>query len=68
MKKVVGNVVVVVLACLYLLAKGSYKAVEEFREEIQPIVGEIHLLQCILLFCMGIFTLGFAGVLMAVMR
>ena len=72
MKKVVANVVVLVWASLYLLvlnvAETAGSVRREFKETFLPVVGEIPLLQCVLILCIGIFTIGFAGLFMALMR
>ena len=72
MKKVVVNIVVLVWASLYLLALNVAETARNVRREFLhtflPVVGEIQLLQCVLILCIGAFTIGFAGLFMAVMK
>ena len=71
MKKVVANVFVLVWASLYLLTKNMVETAclvrREFSDTFLPIIGEIPLLQCILILCLGVFSLGITGILMAAM-
>ena len=72
MRKLVVNVVVLVWGILYLLATNAAGAAgyvrREFTETFLPVIGDISLLRCILILCVGVFSLGFVGVLMAVMK
>lgn len=68
MKKVVVNLVVVVVAGVYLMAKGLFNTVREFKEDIQPIIGELSLIRSILYFCVGVCAIGYVGVLAALLK
>ena len=68
MKKVVTNVVVVVVAGVYLMAKGLFNTAREFKEDIQPIIGELSLIRSILYFCVGVCAIGYVGVLAALLK
>ena len=72
MKKVVANVVVLIWASLYLLTKNVAETAgyvwREWYDTYLPIIGEYSLLQCVLILCLGVFSLGFAGILMALLR
>lgn len=68
MKKTVENVLVVVVAGVYLMAKGLFNTVREFKEDIQPIIGELSLIRSILYFCVGVCAIGYVGVLAALLK
>ena len=68
MKKTVENVLVVVVAGVYLMAKGLFNTVREFKEDIQPIIGELSLIRSILYFCLGVCAIGYVGVLAALLK
>ena len=72
MKKLVVNVVVLVWASLYMLALNTADTARNVRRELLqtflPVIGEIQLMQCVLILCVGVFTIGFAGVLIAVIK
>ena len=68
MKKLVVNLVVVVVASLYLMTKGLFNTAREFKEDIQPIIGELSLIRSILYFCLGVCAIGYVGVLAALLK
>ena len=68
MKKTVENVLVVVVAGVYLMAKGLFNTAREFKEDIQPIIGELSLIRSILYFCLGVCAIGYVGVLAALLK
>ena len=68
MKKVVGNVVVVVLASLYLMAISLIHAARLAYEELDPYVEAVSLFQMAVLISALIVGFGMLGVLMAVMQ
>ena len=68
MKKVVGNVVVVVLASLYLMAISLIHAARLAYEELDPYVEAVSLFQMAVLISALVVGFGMLGVLMAVMQ
>ena len=68
MKKVVGNVVVVVLASLYLMAISLIHAARLAYEELDPYVEAVSLFQIAVLISALVVGFGMLGVLMAVMQ
>lgn len=68
MKKVVGNVVVVVFASLYLLAISLIHAARLAYEELDPYVEAVSLFQMAALICASIIGFGLLGVFMSVIK
>ena len=68
MKKVVANVVVVLLASLYLLAKGIDHAVQQAGKEMKPYIGVVSLIQMIAFISASIVGFGLLGVFIAVLK
>lgn len=68
MKKVVGNVVVVVLASLYLMAISLIHAARLAYEELDPYVEAVSLFQMAVLISALIVGFGMLGVLLAVIQ
>ena len=64
MKKVVANVVVIVLASLYLMAM----AVQQACKEMTPYLGTVSLIRCAVFIGVSVVGFGLFGVLMAVMK
>jgi hypothetical protein len=68
MKKVVGNVVVVVLASLYLMAISLIHAARLAYEELDPYVEAVSLFQMAVLISALVVGFGMLGVLIAVIQ
>ena len=68
MKKVVGNVVVVVFASLYLLAISLIHAARLAYEELDPYVEAVSLFQMAVLIIALVVGFGMLGVLIAVIQ
>ena len=68
MKKVVGNVVVVVLASLYLMAISLIHAARLAYEELDPYVEAVSLFQMAVLISALVVGFGMLGVLLAVIQ
>ena len=68
MKKVVANVVVVVLASLYLMAISLIHAARLAYEELDPYVEAVSLFQMAVLISALIVGFGMLGVLLAVIQ
>lgn len=68
LKNVVANVVVVILASLYLLTCSLVSSMRKVGDELQPIIGEVSLTRSILFMCIGICLVGFTGVFIALIR
>lgn len=68
MKKVVGNLLVVVMASMYLLAKSLSRAFNLAYEELDPYIGTLSLIQMAVAICASVIGFGVLGVFMAVMR
>ena len=68
MKKVVGNVVVVVLASLYLMAISLIHAARLAYEELDPYVEAVSLFQIAVLISALVVGFGMLGVLIAVIQ
>ena len=68
MKKVVANVVVVVMASLYLVAKSLVIAVRLINKELEPYMKPVSLLQMAAFISVSVVGFGLLGVLMACMK
>lgn len=68
MKKVVANVVVVVLASLFLMAKHLLLAIHLINKELEPYAESVSLLQMAAFISVSVVGFGLLGVLMAVMK
>jgi len=68
MKKVVANVVVVVVASLYLVAKSLIIAVRLINKELEPYMKPVSLLQMAAFISVSVVGFGLLGVLMACMK
>ena len=68
MKKVVGNVVVVVLASLYLMAISLIHAARLAYEEMDPYIGAVSLIRCAVFISASVIGFGMLGILMAVFK
>ena len=68
MKKVVANVVVVVVASLYLVAKSLVIAVRLINKELEPYIKPVSLLQMAAFISVSVVGFGLLGVLMACMK
>ena len=68
MKKVVANVVVVVVASLYLVAKSLVIAVRLINKELEPYIKPVSLLQMAAFISVSFVGFGLLGVLMACMK
>ena len=68
MKKVVGNVIVVVLASLYLMSISLIHAARLAYEELDPYVEAVSLFQMAVLISALIVGFGMLGVLLAVIQ
>ena len=68
MKKVVANVVVVVLASLYLMAISLIHAARLAYEELDPYVEAVSLFQMAVLISALVVGFGMLGVLIAVIQ
>ncbi len=68
MKKVVANVVVVVVASLYLVAKSLVIAARLINKELEPYIKSVSLLQMAAFISVSVVGFGLLGVLMACMK
>ena len=68
MKKVVANVVVVVMASLYLVVKSLIIAVHLVNKELKPYVKPVSFLQMAAFISASVVGFGLLGVLMACMK
>ena len=68
MKKVVANVVVVVVASLYLVAKSLVIAARLIKKELEPYMKPVSLLQMAAFISVSVVGFGLLGVLMACMK
>ncbi len=68
MKKVVANVVVVVVASLYLVAKSLVIAARLINKELEPYMKPVSLLQMAAFISVSVVGFGLLGVLMACMK
>ncbi len=68
MKKVVANVVVVLLGILYLTAMALLHAVQQACEEMTPYIGTVSLIRCAVFISASVVGFGLFGVLMAVLK
>ena len=68
MKKVVANVVVVVVASLYLVAKSLVIAARLIKKELEPYMKPVSLLQMAAFISVSVVGFGLFGVLMACMK
>ena len=68
MKKVVANVVVVVVASLYLVAKSLVIAARLINKELEPYIKPVSLLQMAAFISVSVVGFGLLGVLMACMK
>ena len=68
MKKVVVNVVVVVVASLYLVAKSLVIAARLINKELEPYIKPVSLLQMAAFISISVVGFGLLGVLMACMK
>ncbi len=65
MRKTVANVVVVVVAGVYLLANGL---IQVYRQELGPYINTVSLIRCAVFISASVVGFGLLGVLMAVMK
>lgn len=68
MKKVVANVVVVVLASLFLTAKHLILALHLINKELEPYIKPVSFLQIAAFISVSVVGFGLLGVLMACMK
>ena len=68
MKKVVANVVVVVVVSLYLVAKSLVIAARLINKELEPYMKPVSLLQMAAFISVSVVGFGLLGVLMACMK
>lgn len=68
MKKIVANVVVVVVASLYLVAKSLVIALRLINKELEPYMKPVSLLQMAAFISVSVVGFGLLGVLMACMK
>lgn len=68
MKKAVKNYVVLLWASVYLLAMVLTAAVREIRGDIREVTGEVSLIRSILFLCFGVCAIGYAGVVIVLLR
>ena len=68
MKKVVANVVVVVVASLYLVVKSLVIAAHLINKELEPYMKPVSLLQMAAFISVSVVGFGLLGVLMACMK
>ena len=68
MKKVVANVVVVVVSSLYLVAKSLVIAARLINKELEPYMKPVSLLQMAAFISVSVVGFGLLGVLMACMK
>ena len=68
MKKIVANVVVVVVASLYLVAKSLVIAARLINKELEPYMKPVSLLQMAAFISVSVVGFGLLGVLMACMK
>ena len=65
MKKLVANVVVVVVASLYLMTKGLIQA---YRQELSPYIGTVSLIQIAAFISASVVGFGLLGVFISVIK